>query len=475
MAPLLNRTGTSRRPRARWSRSPPCSSASSKASPAWRTPGPRPMPSRSRAGLAMPELAVPRDALIEAVQERRAQSRHPWDGQHLRSVQQIRSVERCSWICLLDRLGLARLISRTARLLGARSRADSGDLGAKERPGVGGSGPRAAQTASGPSGAIAIGSVAPEPTNNFEISGFILLGEGTIRPGDRIEIEGTRDIVEKIGERSTRVRRLDGLELLIPNSQSLENSVTNLTLSDPRVRITIQVGVADGSPTRGVQALLLEIARAQDQVFAEPAPVVAFEDFGDSALIFHLYVWIDLAAQDDYRVRRERAPSHHRRTLRGQGLRDGLPPDVRAPRAQGRGPCAGAPPIRADRRTDLIGLGPGPPRPPGRGITPRVPETGSALLGQATRAERGVALDHPSGDSRSRPKALSALRGAGSPRSGRCPARAASRHRLPVGPTRMAQQPERTERQRHGVLGHFRLLRFDEAVRAASAKMVPWR
>lgn len=137
--------------------------------------------------------------------------------------------------------------------------------------------------------------------NKF-VSGFILLGEGTIRPGDRVEIEGTLGIVQRIGERSTQVRRLDGVDLLIPNSHFLENRVTNMTLSDRRLRVPIGVGVAYGSPTREVQALLLAIAEAHELVVADPAPVAVFEDFGDSALIFRLYVWVDLAAQDDYRA-----------------------------------------------------------------------------------------------------------------------------------------------------------------------------
>jgi potassium-dependent mechanosensitive channel len=149
--------------------------------------------------------------------------------------------------------------------------------------------------------ALGIGFGAKNLLNNF-ISGFILLGEGTIRPGDWIEIDGNRGIVQRIGERSTRVRRFDGVHLLIPNSHFLESSVTNLTLSDRRLRISIEVGVAYGSPTRQVETLLLEIAKANPLVVADPAPVVVFEDFGDSALIFRLYAWIDLEAQPDYRA-----------------------------------------------------------------------------------------------------------------------------------------------------------------------------
>jgi small-conductance mechanosensitive channel len=149
--------------------------------------------------------------------------------------------------------------------------------------------------------AIGIGFGAQNLINNF-ISGFILLGERPIRAGDRIEIEGTRGIVEKIGERCTRVRRFDGVEILIPNSQLLERSVTNITLSDQRMRLTIRVGVTYGSPTRQVHELLLEIAKAHELVLINPEPVVVFEDFGDNALMFCVYFWIDLAAQADFRA-----------------------------------------------------------------------------------------------------------------------------------------------------------------------------
>lgn len=153
----------------------------------------------------------------------------------------------------------------------------------------------------GGAAALGIAFGAKNLINNF-ISGFMLLGAGTIRVGDRIEIEGTGGFVEKIGDRATRVRRFDGVDIVIPNSEFLENRVTNMTLSDQRMRTSIQVGVAYGSPTRQVQELLLEIARGHELVVADPAPVVLFEDFGDSALLFRVYIWIDFAAQRDHRT-----------------------------------------------------------------------------------------------------------------------------------------------------------------------------
>lgn len=149
--------------------------------------------------------------------------------------------------------------------------------------------------------AIGIGFGAQNLINNF-ISGFILLTERPIRPGDIIELEGIRGKVAAIGERCTRVRRFDGIEILIPNSQLLEQSVTNMTHSDHRMRANLPVGVAYGSPTRKVQSILLQIARDHELVLEEPVPQALFEGLGDSALNFSLYFWVDLFAQPDWRV-----------------------------------------------------------------------------------------------------------------------------------------------------------------------------
>lgn len=149
--------------------------------------------------------------------------------------------------------------------------------------------------------AIGIGFGAQNLLNNF-ISGFILLGENQIRVGDRIEIEGNEGIVKHIGNRCTQVRLVDGVEILIPNSQLLERSVTNMTLSDRHIRKTIKLGIAYGVPTRQIHDLLLEIVRSHHLVVVDPEPAVVFEDFGDNALTFCAYFWLDFASQKDFRA-----------------------------------------------------------------------------------------------------------------------------------------------------------------------------
>lgn len=138
--------------------------------------------------------------------------------------------------------------------------------------------------------AIGVGFGAQNIINNF-ISGWILMVERPVRIDDYIEVDEHSGVVERIGNRSTRIRRVDGVHILVPNSQMLERTVVNWTLVDQQIRAKIRVGVAYGSPTRRVAELIEQAVVAQEEVQPEPAPTVIFEDFGDSALIFDTYFW----------------------------------------------------------------------------------------------------------------------------------------------------------------------------------------
>jgi potassium-dependent mechanosensitive channel len=126
--------------------------------------------------------------------------------------------------------------------------------------------------------------------NNF-MSGLILLFERPIQVGDEIEVTGTWATVKKINVRSTLVQTYDNASLIIPNSELINNQVTNWTFKDKRLRRQISVGVAYGSDIELVRQTLLEIADRTPRVLKNPDPDVLFTDFGDSALIFVLRVW----------------------------------------------------------------------------------------------------------------------------------------------------------------------------------------
>ncbi len=148
--------------------------------------------------------------------------------------------------------------------------------------------------------AIGIGFGAQNILNNF-ISGWILMSEQPVRVGDFVEIDQHTGVVERIGNRSTRIRRVDGVHILVPNSQMLERVVVNWTLVDRQIRTTVRVGVAYGSQPQQVAATIEEAIASQADVLADPAPRVIFEDFGDNALIFDASFWCNVGGERELR------------------------------------------------------------------------------------------------------------------------------------------------------------------------------
>ena len=149
--------------------------------------------------------------------------------------------------------------------------------------------------------AIGVGFGAQNIINNF-ISGWILMWERPIRIGDFLEIDDAYGTVESINTRSTLIRRNDGVHLLIPNSALLEKTVVNWTLIDHLARTRVRVGVAYGSAVKRVSELILQAVSEHPDTLKDPVPLVLFDDFGDSALLFETFFWVDAQEGRDLRV-----------------------------------------------------------------------------------------------------------------------------------------------------------------------------
>ena len=126
--------------------------------------------------------------------------------------------------------------------------------------------------------------------SNF-VAGLILLVEQPIRMGDRIETENTQGDVIRIAARATWVRTNDNVVIIVPNSNFINNPVTNWTANDPTVRISIPVGVGYNSDPDKVRTILLQAAIAHPDVLSQPGADVIFTDYGDNSLNFALRVW----------------------------------------------------------------------------------------------------------------------------------------------------------------------------------------
>jgi small-conductance mechanosensitive channel len=128
-------------------------------------------------------------------------------------------------------------------------------------------------------------------TSNF-IAGIILLFERPIKIGDRVTVGRTEGDVEAINMRSTTVRSLNNIAIIVPNSEFVSTQVINWSHGDPKVRLVVEVGVSYNSDLDLVVGALREVADESPYVLKSPEPDVLLSGFGDSAWNMELRVWL---------------------------------------------------------------------------------------------------------------------------------------------------------------------------------------
>jgi potassium-dependent mechanosensitive channel len=138
---------------------------------------------------------------------------------------------------------------------------------------------------------IGIGFGLQNVANNF-ISGIIITFEQPIKIGDFIQAGDLVGTVERIGFRSSEIKTLDLISIIVPNSRFLEHEVINWSHGDPVCRLRVPIGLAYGSNLQRVQQALQEAAKDHPDILGFPAPQVNFRGFGENAMEFELYIWI---------------------------------------------------------------------------------------------------------------------------------------------------------------------------------------
>jgi small-conductance mechanosensitive channel len=133
---------------------------------------------------------------------------------------------------------------------------------------------------------------------NF-VSGFVLLMDRSIKPGDVISLSGQAGTstenfgwVQELRGRYVVVRDRDGVEMLVPNQQLISNAVINWSYTDPRIRLKLPIRVSYGDDPELALQILLAACEGQRRVLRDPLPVSRLMHFGDSGIELELRFWI---------------------------------------------------------------------------------------------------------------------------------------------------------------------------------------
>ena len=138
---------------------------------------------------------------------------------------------------------------------------------------------------------VGLGFGLQEIVANF-VSGIIILFERPVRVGDLITIDDTVGTVSRIKIRAITITDPDNFEVLVPNKAFITGTVKNWSLTSPVTRVVVKIGISYSSNVAAAQQIMLDVARANEQVLETPAPVLLFLGFGDSALNLELRVFV---------------------------------------------------------------------------------------------------------------------------------------------------------------------------------------
>lgn len=138
---------------------------------------------------------------------------------------------------------------------------------------------------------IAIGFAAKETLSNI-LSGFSIFIDHLYRKGDWVTIAGEYGQVKSITLRTTKIRTLDNIFVIVPNAAITNAPVTNYS-EEGMVRITANVGIAYGESIDRAREVLLEAAAAIPDVRTQPAPTVVVDELADSSVNLLVRLWVD--------------------------------------------------------------------------------------------------------------------------------------------------------------------------------------
>jgi small-conductance mechanosensitive channel len=143
-------------------------------------------------------------------------------------------------------------------------------------------------------GGLAV-ALALQPTLANFVSGTYVLSDGSIRPGDFIEVkDGPSGTVHEVGWRTTKILSPANNLVIIPNSKLADSIVTNYQQPQPSTTIWLSCGVSYESDLPKVERVASEVLHTLRDTLPQTDkafdPLVLFREFGDSNVNLFLVI-----------------------------------------------------------------------------------------------------------------------------------------------------------------------------------------
>lgn len=138
---------------------------------------------------------------------------------------------------------------------------------------------------------LAIG-LALQGTLSNIASGIMLLVLRPFNVGDTVDIGSTSGVVDEIGLFVTEMHTFDNVAITMPNSKVWGTEIKNYSQNNTR-RVDMEFGIAYDDDMDKAMAVVKEVLEADERVLAEPEPLIAVSNLGDSAIGIRVRPWTE--------------------------------------------------------------------------------------------------------------------------------------------------------------------------------------
>jgi small conductance mechanosensitive channel len=138
---------------------------------------------------------------------------------------------------------------------------------------------------------LAIG-LALQGTLSDLAAGFMLILFRPYKLGQYVDIGGTAGTVKDLNLFITELVTPDNVQIIVPNGQSWGSIITNYSAHDTR-RVDLVFGIDYGDSADKAMGIILDAARADDRVHADPEPWARVTNLGDSSVDLTARLWCD--------------------------------------------------------------------------------------------------------------------------------------------------------------------------------------
>jgi small conductance mechanosensitive channel len=165
---------------------------------------------------------------------------------------------------------------------------------------------------------LALGFAFQDIASNF-IAGVLMAAQRPLRVGDLVETSGQFGVVERIDLRTTTLRNLQGIMVIIPNKEIFQTVLKNYTRNGTR-RVDLAIGVSYAEDLEHVERVTIAAIRTVADVLEDKPVHVFYQGFADSSITLEARFWITSVSNNHFHTVRSNAIKAVHQAYRNAGI-----------------------------------------------------------------------------------------------------------------------------------------------------------